>query len=85
CAWGDEDDDDILPDATRELTAWIETKIPEWLDGGSGESYLPLLMNDAMGDQNVTGSYRDCAKFKALQVQNDPDGILSTRVGGFKY
>ncbi|KAF5011507.1 hypothetical protein FDECE_2379 [Fusarium decemcellulare] len=85
CAWGDEDDDDILPDATRDLTAWIETKIPEWLDGGSGESYLPLFMNDAMGDQNVTGSYRDYAKFKALQVQNDPEGILSTRVGGFKY
>ncbi|KPM39395.1 hypothetical protein AK830_g7156 [Neonectria ditissima] len=87
CAWTDEDDDSVLPSVTKDLTDWIETKIPGWLNAkdASGESYLPLFMNDAMADQNVTGSYRDFEKFKALQLQNDPDGTLRTRVGGFKY
>ncbi|KAK7398692.1 hypothetical protein QQX98_011934 [Neonectria punicea] len=87
CAWTDEDDDRVLPSVTNDLTDWIETKIPGWLnaEGASGESHLPLFMNDAMADQNVTGSYRDFEKLKALQLQNDPDGTLRTRVGGFKY
>ncbi|KAM5345972.1 hypothetical protein ACJ41O_011833 [Fusarium nematophilum] len=87
CAWTNKADDEVLPAITRDLTAWVETRIPVWLDGedASNERYLPLFMNDAMSDQNVTGSYRDYVKFKGLQMQNDPDGTLRTRVGGFKY
>lgn len=87
CAWSSEQDDETMRNISRELTAWLETKIPVWLgeDGGQGEAYLPLFMNDAMADQNVTGSYRDYTKFKTLQMQADPEGVLRTRTGGFKY
>jgi hypothetical protein len=86
CSWMTEPEDDVLPEATRQLTAWIEEQIPLWTDGHDGLAvYLPLFMNDAMGDQNVTGSYKDYAKFKALQEREDPDGILSSRMGGYKY
>ena len=60
--------------------------MPEWLaDEPSSHDYLPWLMNDAMGDQNVTGMYRDYAKFKALQEEIDPEGLFSTRAGGYKF
>lgn len=87
CSWTDRAQDDIVPQFTRDLTDWIETRIPEWLesDGQSTDQYLPLFMNDAMADQNVTGTYKDYAKFKALQLKADPEGVLRTRVGGFKY
>lgn len=87
CSWTDKAQDDIVPQFTRDLTDWIETRIPEWLesDGQTADQYLPLFMNDAMADQNVTGSYKDYAKFKALQLEADPEGVLRTRVGGFKY
>lgn len=87
CAWTDKKYDALLPQFSRELTSWVESKIPEWLSREQEPEnvYLPLFMNDAMGDQNVTGSYRDYAKFKALQVQADPEGILASRTGGFKY
>ncbi|KAJ4177631.1 hypothetical protein NW755_013744 [Fusarium falciforme] len=87
CSWTDKAQDDIVPQFTRDLTDWIETRIPEWLesDGQSADQYLPLFMNDAMADQNVTGSYKEYAKFKALQLKADPEGVLRTRVGGFKY
>ncbi|KAM0438527.1 hypothetical protein ACHAPT_001276 [Fusarium lateritium] len=84
CSWTDKAQDDIVPQFTTDLTDWIETKIPEWL-GESESPYLPLFMNDAMADQNVTGSYKDYAKFKALQLEADPEGVLRMRVGGFKY
>jgi hypothetical protein len=42
-------------------------------------------MNDAAGDQDVTGSYKDVAKFRALQKSVDPNGLWSTRAGGYKY
>lgn len=49
------------------------------------DEYLPLFMNDAMYDQNVTGTYKDYAKFKELQREADPEGVLRERMGGFKY
>ncbi|KAK6357613.1 hypothetical protein TWF718_001921 [Orbilia javanica] len=88
CSWSDKGDDETMRQFSRDLTDWIESKIPVWLGGQYGPAtgvYLPLFMNDAMSDQNVTGSYRDYAKFKALQLQADPQGILRTRTGGFKY
>ncbi|EGX50845.1 hypothetical protein AOL_s00054g931 [Orbilia oligospora ATCC 24927] len=88
CSWSDKNDDDIMRQFSIDLTNWIESRIPVWVGGEYGPAanvYLPLFMNDAMADQNVTGSYRDYAKFKALQLQADPQGILRTRTGGFKY
>ncbi|KAK7224543.1 hypothetical protein V2G26_012546 [Clonostachys chloroleuca] len=87
CAWASKDDDATLVSITKDLTAWIEGRIPVWLEASSQakDVYLPLFMNDAMADQNVTGSYRDYAKFKALQQEYDPIGTLRERTGGFKY
>jgi hypothetical protein len=44
-----------------------------------------LYLNDAAGDQPVMQSYKDYAKLKALQQKMDPNGLFSTRTGGFKY
>lgn len=83
CSWSLPTDDSIFPAAAEKLTDWLETKLPEWTKGE--KDYLPYLMNDAAGNQNVTGTYRDYAKFKALQKEIDPQGFFSTRGGGFVY
>lgn len=87
CSWASAIDDDLVYDLTREVTDWLETKIPEWnaRAGISGDAYMPYFMNDAMGDQNVTGSYRAYESLKALQRDIDPQGLFSSRAGGFKY
>jgi hypothetical protein len=83
CAWTSKADDDIFRTASKDLTDWLEDKVPEWT--GGKEYYTPLFMNDAAGDQNVTGSYRDYAKFKALQAKLDPGQFWKSRGGGFTY
>lgn len=86
CSWTLASDDQLLHDISRDLTEWLGNKVPEWLaEDPRAASYLPLLMNDASGDQNVTGSYRDYAKFRALQASVDPRGFFRNRGGGFVY
>lgn len=86
CSWSLPNDDATLHDMSRSITSWLEGKVQEWLaDESANDPYLPWLMNDAMGDQNVTGKYKDYAKFKSLQEQVDPQGLFRTRAGGFKY
>lgn len=87
CAWVEKRYDDTVRQFSKDLTAYIEDKLPEWIEknGGDVDEYLPLFMNDAMFDQNVTGTYKDYAKFKALQREADPEGVLRERMGGFKY
>ncbi|KAH7032680.1 FAD binding domain-containing protein [Microdochium trichocladiopsis] len=67
---------------SRAMTEWLDEMVPVWL---AEERYLPLFMNDAAGDQNVTGSYRDYARFSELQRGMDPRGMFARRLGGFKY
>lgn len=83
CSWALETDDDIFVQASKDLVTWLEDKVPEWTQGE--EYYLPYLMNDAAADQNVTGTYKDYAKFKALQAEMDPDEFWKSRGGGFTY
>lgn len=86
CSWPFKVDDQKLYAMSRAITEWLETKVPEWLaDEPVKNPYLPMLMNDAMGDQNVTGAYKDYSKFKALQEKVDPMGLFDTRAGGYKY
>lgn len=86
-SWTLPSDDAAGYSISRQLTEWLDQQLPKWLDeaGISRNVYLPLLMNDAAGDQPVTQSYREYAKFKALQQQLDPNGLFSTRAGGYKY
>ncbi len=83
CSWSSRSDDAVFRDVSKKLTDWLALKIPEWTKGR--ECYLPYLMNDAAGDQNVTGTYREYAKFKTLQAEMDPQGFFKTRGGGFVY
>lgn len=83
CSWSSDADDEVFNGASRDLVKWLETKVPEWTKGE--DHYLPLLMNDAAGDQNVTGMYRDYEKFKGMQAEIDPEGFFSKRGGGFVY
>lgn len=83
CSWSSKDDDGIFHEASKDLTEWLETKIPEWTNGK--EYYLPLFMNDAAGDQNVTGTYQEYAKLKGIQEAMDPEGFFPSRGGGFVY
>ncbi|KAH6960292.1 hypothetical protein DER45DRAFT_642242 [Fusarium avenaceum] len=87
CAWTDKKYDESVRQFSKDLTSYIEEKLPEWIEeyGVPADNYLPLFMNDAMSDQNVTGTYKDYAKFKALQLEADPEGVLRERMGGFKY
>jgi hypothetical protein len=86
-SWSSASDDAVAYGLSKQLTDWLEEEVPKWLDeaGMSRDVYLPLFMNDAAGDQPVTQSYKDYEKFKALQRQMDPNGLFSTRAGGFKY
>jgi hypothetical protein len=80
-------DDAVAYDLSKQLTDWLDREVPKWLDeaGMSKDMYMPLYLNDAAGDQPVMQSYKDYAKLKALQKQVDPNGLFSTRTGGFKY
>lgn len=85
-SWVLPSDDTAGYSVSKQLTDWLNEQVPQWLaEAGMGGQYLPLFMNDAGGDQDVTGSYKDVAKFRALQKSIDPDGLFSTRAGGFKY
>ena len=85
-SWSDPANDGLHRDLAQAMTEWLTERVPQWLaDAGMPlDPYLPLFMNDA-GAQNVTGSYRGYAKFKALQAKIDPQRLLSSRAGGFKY
>lgn len=85
-SWELSSDDAEAYGLSKKLTDWLDEQVPAWLaEAGMGNQYLPLFMNDAAGDQDVTGSYKDSAKFKALQKSVDTNGFFSTRTGGFKY
>lgn len=85
-SWALASDDTEAYSLSKKLTDWLDEQVPKWLaEAGMGSQYLPLFMNDAAGDQDVTGSYRDVAKFRALQKSVDPNGLFSTRAGGYKY
>lgn len=83
CSWSSERDDELFADASKELTDWLEIRVPEWTKGE--KQYLPYLMNDAAEDQNVTGTYRGYADFKTLQGEMDPEEFFKARGGGFVY
>ncbi|KAI1080359.1 FAD-binding domain-containing protein [Whalleya microplaca] len=88
CMWAHSGDDAALRAMGREMTDWLDERVPEWLQAAGEEDkkyYLPLFMNDAAGDQNVTGSYRGYERFRALQREVDPEGLFRVRAGGFKY
>lgn len=85
-SWALASDDAQGYSLSKKLTDWLDEQVPKWLaEAGMSTQYLPLFMNDAAGDQDVTGSYKDVAKFRALQKSVDPDGLFSTRAGGYKY
>ena len=84
CSWKNDKDDELFNAASRDLVRWLDVKVPEWTKGAGG-LYLPYFMNDAAGEQNVTGTYKEYAKFKALQVEIDPEGFWRERGGGFVY
>lgn len=82
-SWSDAADDDFFLAASDEMVKWVEMKIPEW--SGEDDQYMPFFMNDCAGEQDVLGSYKDAAKFKALQEKVDPEGLFSKRGGGWHY
>ena len=86
-SWNLASDDALAYSLGKQFTDWLEKAVPQWLDeaGMSRDIYMPFFMNDASGDQAVTQSYRDYERFKALQKEIDPNGLFSTRAGGFKY
>ena len=86
-SWTLAEHDAVAYDLSKQLTDWLDDEVPKWLDeaGMDRDIYLPMFMNDAAGDQAVTRSYKNYEKFKALQQQYDPNGLFSTRAGGYKY
>jgi hypothetical protein len=86
-SWLLPEDDSVAYSLSRDLTDWLDQEVPQWLDeaGMNKDIYRPLYLNDAAGDQPVMQSYKDYAQLKALQQKYDPNGLWSTRAGGFKY
>jgi hypothetical protein len=85
-AWNFPDDDERVYGLAKEMTEWLDSVVPMWLEeAGMEMGYMPHFMNDAMRDQNVTASYKGYGTFKALQREVDPEGLWSGRAGGFKY
>jgi FAD/FMN-containing dehydrogenase len=86
-AWNLPTDDELAYGIARQITEWLDSVVPGWLEeaGMPRDLYMPLFMNDAMWDQPVTQSYKDYETFKALQKSVDPQGLFSGRAGGFKY
>ena len=86
CSWSNQRDDETLYDMSRQMTDWLDSMLPHWLEGEPVQQrYLPLFMNDAMGDQNVTGMYKGYARLKQLQTEIDPNGLFKARSGGYKF
>lgn len=52
---------------------------------GAGNEFVYL--NDAMGDQRPLESYGEgnYQKLKSIQRRYDPEGVLQSKTGGFKY
>jgi FAD/FMN-containing dehydrogenase len=85
-AWALAIDDARAYDLSKQLTDWLGQQVPAWLaEANMPAGYMPLYMNDAAGDQDVTGSYREVSKLRALQRSVDPNGLFRTRAGGYKY
>lgn len=86
-AWNLPTDDALAYSIARSITEWLDEVVPVWLEeaGMPKDLYMPLFMNDAMWDQPVTESYKDYEKFRSLQRSADPQGLFSSRAGGFKY
>lgn len=87
--WQNKADVEILPGLAKKLTDELEKQLTTMKEtskstGVAVGDYNPFFMNDAFLDQDVMSSYREMAKFKQLQKQNDPQGLWS-RAGGFKY
>jgi hypothetical protein len=84
------EDDDLVLAMGKEFTDALNKqlgplKTQAKAAGVEIEDYLPLFMNDAGPDQDVMATYKDVAKFKALQRSVDPNGLWSKRAGGYKY
>lgn len=86
-AWNLASEDEKVFKIARELTEWLDEVVPQWMEeaGMPKDMYMPYFINDAMYDQPVLQSYSNYEKFKALQKSVDPNGLFSTRTGGFKY
>lgn len=85
-SWALIEDDAVAYDLSKQLTDWLDEEVPKWLDeAGMSDVYRPLYLNDAAGDQPVMQSWKDYAKLKALQEKYDPNGLFSSRTGGFKF
>ncbi|KAF2397264.1 FAD-binding domain-containing protein [Trichodelitschia bisporula] len=90
--WGNKTDDQLIWSMGKQLTDKIAAQVKGFNGAkyvntagvAAAQSYTPYFMNDASDDQPVTGSYRDGARFAALQKMHDPQGLWK-RVGGFKY
>lgn len=71
----------VAKEYATKVTARAKTLLAK--SKGAGD-YFPFFMNDAAADQDVMASYKDAAKFAALQKAIDPNGLMR-RTGSFKY
>ncbi|KAE9374008.1 FAD-binding domain-containing protein [Stipitochalara longipes BDJ] len=85
--WRSSKDDEKNYLMSKELTEWIESKVPLWLSeaGMDLNLYMPKFMNDAAWDQYVMSSYRNHDELEKLQREVDRDGTFRTRFGSHKY
>ncbi|KAF1987396.1 FAD-binding domain-containing protein [Aulographum hederae CBS 113979] len=86
--YADKAKDEIIQQVGREFVKEVRKQHTELVAKNKGvamETYLPYFMNGASDDGDVFGSYKEVAKFKALQKQNDPDGLWLRSGSWTKY
>ncbi|KAF2670690.1 FAD-binding domain-containing protein [Microthyrium microscopicum] len=84
--WNKAEDDKLVWQIGKSLTDMVEKRIITNKTSSSivSETYVPLFMNDAAYDQEVTSSYKNVQRLSQIQRQMDPYGFWK-RAGGFKY
>jgi len=86
CLWREAKDDELVHGLSRRLVKELESEMKGMSKAKltGVEEYLPDFMNDSAGDQDVTKTFRNYDKIKAMQRKHDPEGLW-LRAGGFKY
>jgi len=88
--WPSANDDSTVYNISTEVTDAISASLAAYVaeataqsPDASIETYLPLFVNDASFEQDVFGSWNDIDKMRSINLQLDPTGAYSNRIGGF--
>jgi len=88
--WPSANDANTVYNISTEVTNAINASLPTYVaeaqaqtTNASIETYLPLFVNDANFAQDVFASWNYVDTMRSINLQLDPTGTYSNRIGGF--